>query len=61
MKQLFIKKTFKNKMLKVLSKKNRVYVITAMVMLIAVTAGVDNCLKEVKIMISLCLKKILSM
>jgi len=39
------KKTFKNKMLK----KNRIYVITAMVILIAATAGVDNCLNEFKI------------
>jgi len=43
-----VKKTIKNKMLKFLSKKNRVNVITAMVILIAVTAGVGNCLREIK-------------
>ena len=48
MKQLFLKKTVKNKMLKVLSKEIGVYVITAMVILLAVTAGVQNCFKEVK-------------
>jgi len=41
-----IKNTFKNKLLK----KIRVYVITAMVILIAAFAGVDNCLNEVKIL-----------
>jgi len=40
-----VKKTFKNKALK----KIRVYVIIAMVILIAAFAGVDNCLNEVKI------------
>ena len=48
MKQLMIKKTVKSEILKFLSKKNRVYAITAMVILIAVTAGVQNCLKEIK-------------
>jgi len=48
MKQPMIKKTVKSKILKFLSKKNRVYAITAMVILIAVTAGVQNCLKEIK-------------
>ena len=43
MKQLLLK----NKIL-IRSKKIRVYVITAMVILIAVTAGVGNCLKEIK-------------
>ena len=43
-----MKKMVKNKMHRVLSKKNRVYAITAMVILIAVTAGVQNCLKEIK-------------
>ena len=43
-----VKKTIKNRMLKFLSKKNRVNVITAMVILIAVTAGVGNCLREIK-------------
>jgi hypothetical protein len=37
----------KNKIL-IRSKKIRVYAITAMVILIAVTAGVGNCLKEIK-------------
>jgi len=37
----------KNKML-IKSKKIRVYAITSMVILIAVTAGVGNCLKEIK-------------
>ena len=40
-----VKKTFKNKILKVI----RVYVIPAMVILIGVTAGVQNSLNEVKI------------
>ena len=52
MKQLqvikMVKKTVKNKMLKALSKNNRVNVITAMIILIAVTAGVQNCLREIK-------------
>lgn len=48
MKQLMIKKTVKSEILKLLSKKNRVYAITAMVILIAFTAGVGNCLKEIK-------------
>ena len=48
MKQLMIKKTVKSELLKFLSKKNRVYAITAKVILIAVTAGVQNCLKEIK-------------
>lgn len=39
-----VKKTFKNKILKEIS----VYVIVTMVILIAVTAGVQNCLKEIK-------------
>ena len=43
MKQLLLK----NKIL-IRSKKIRVYAITAMVILIAVTAGVENCLKEIK-------------
>jgi len=43
-----VNKTVKNKMLKVLSKKNRVNIITAVVILIAVTVGVQNCLKEIK-------------
>jgi len=43
-----VKKMVKNKMLKFLSKKIRVNVITAMVILIAVTAGVGNCLTEIK-------------
>ena len=46
--KLLLKKTVKNKMLRVLSKKNRVYVIAAIVILIAVTAGVQNCLREIK-------------
>ena len=43
MKQLLLK----NKML-IRSKKIRVYAITVMIILIAVTAGVGNCLKEIK-------------
>jgi len=39
----------KNKIL-IRSKKIRVYAITAMVILIAVMAGVGNCLKEIKIL-----------
>ena len=39
-----VKKMVKNKILK----KTRVNIITAMVILIAVTAGVQNCLKEIK-------------
>ncbi|OQY04842.1 MAG: hypothetical protein B6I22_08600 [Desulfobacteraceae bacterium 4572_123] len=50
MKQLLIKKTVKNKILKVLSKKIRACVITAMIVLVALTAVVDNCLKEIKIL-----------
>ena len=46
--KLLLKKMVKNKMLRVLSKKIRVYVIAAMVFLIAVTAGVQNCLREIK-------------
>ncbi|MDY6790509.1 MAG: hypothetical protein SWH54_04485 [Thermodesulfobacteriota bacterium] len=46
MKQLLINKMVKN----IILKKIRVYVIPVMVMLIAVTAGVDNCLKEIKIL-----------
>ncbi len=45
MKQFRIIKTVKNKIPKAI----RVYVITAMVILIAVTAGVQNCLNEIKI------------
>jgi len=44
MKQLLINKMVKSKILK----KIRVYIITVMVMLMAVTAGVQNCLKEIK-------------
>jgi len=40
-----IKTTFINK----ISKNIRIYVIIAMVILIAITAGVDNCLNEIKI------------
>lgn len=50
MKQPQVIKTVKNKILSVLSKKNRVNVITAMVILIAVTAGGQNCLNEIKFM-----------
>ena len=39
------KKMFKDKMLK----KNKVYVLAAMVILIATVSGVANCLDEVKI------------
>lgn len=46
MKQLQIIKTVKNKILN----KNKLYVITAMVILIAVTAGVQNGLKEIKVL-----------
>ena len=45
-----VKKMVKSKMLKILSKKNRVYIITAMVILIAAAAGVDNYLNEIKIL-----------
>ncbi len=45
MKQFRIIKTVKNKIPKAI----RVYVITVMVILIAVTAGVQNCLNEIKI------------
>jgi len=42
------KNMVKNKMHRVLSKKNRVYVITAIVILIATAASVQNCLREIK-------------
>ncbi|MBW2249269.1 MAG: hypothetical protein JRF60_01205 [Deltaproteobacteria bacterium] len=50
MKQPLINKTVKKMVKNKISKKIRIYVIAAMLMLIAVIAGVDNCLKEVKIL-----------
>ena len=50
MKQFLINKTVNKTVKNKISKKIRVYVIAAMVILIAVTAGVDNCLNEIKIL-----------